>query len=196
MTKAAPKRTAGKRQARKKKAAVTEATTSDSGRAKRQQQKKRHPPDPCVSFVEACRQRFDFLVAEHGFAPPIATSYARECSVLYRRDDRSLYLHGDIGYQPSVILALVNTTLSMGFHEIVSACDGPRWNRRPSTDPSLFSTDQLGAWLDFYRDYFVDHLNTFLGGTIATPLGDHLEGLPDGLRAIVQAVLAQRTAAH
>ena len=114
-------------------------------------------------FVERTRERFDFLVGEHGYAEPQVSVVPPECVVEYAKDGGHVQIGTEYGGVPYVSVRFAGWE-PFGLHEYMEELDPAYAAERPKAQGNVLSDEQMAAALDHEATYLRRHAGAVLGG--------------------------------
>jgi len=114
-------------------------------------------------FVERTRERFDFLVREHGYAEPQVSVVPPECVVEYPKDGGHVQIGTEYGGVPYVSARFAGWE-PFGLHEYMEELDPAYAAERPKAHGNVLSGEEMAAALDHEAAYLRRHAGAVLGG--------------------------------
>jgi len=113
------------------------------------------PPDNV--WPQLVRERFSFLVREHGYAAPVATVYPRCFNSGFAREPLNVSVASE-HYEPPVIYVTRREPFaSLSVFEVIALLEPAYADERPRTPRSGISNDEFAAWLDYYASFAERH---------------------------------------
>jgi len=113
-------------------------------------------------FIEGCKERFSFLVGEHGFEEPKVLVAPPDCLVTYTKGESFVRIATEYGGKPFIAVK-VDGHEPFGLHVIIDELEPAYAEKAPSAERDLLREDELAAFLDYDAAFVRAHIGELLG---------------------------------
>ena len=112
-------------------------------------------------FLDAARDRFAFLVRDHGYAEPVVEVVPPDSVVTFTRGDSFVRISIEYGGPPSVVVKAWEGE-PYGLHVIIAELEPGYAKQKPVHAGAILTDDELRALVDYYGRFLEQHASTVL----------------------------------
>lgn len=154
------------------------ATTKKPATAKKAASKKAAPKKPVAKakresvadswakgyqgFTDAARERFAFLVRDHGYAEPVVRVVPPDAVVTFTRGDSFVRISSEYAGAPWVVVKAWEGE-PYGLHVIIAELDPDYAKQEPVPAGTILTHDEHRAGVDYYARFLEQRASTVLG---------------------------------
>jgi hypothetical protein len=112
-------------------------------------------------FIDAVRERFMFLVRDHGFADPVVDVAPPDAVVTFTKGDEFVRISSEYGGAPWVVVKAWEGA-PFGLHVILAELDPTCADRKPVPAGSALTDDEIRALVDYWAELLEAHASAVL----------------------------------
>jgi hypothetical protein len=150
-----------KKPATAKKAVAKKAVAKKPAKAKRQSVADSWA-EGYRGFTDAARERFAFLVRDHGYAEPVVRVVPPSALVTFTKGDSFVRIAIEYGSAPWVVMKAWEGE-PYGLHVIIAELDPDYAKQKPVPAGSTLTDDELRALIAYYATFLEQHASAVLG---------------------------------
>ena len=123
-------------------------------------------------FTDAARERFAFLVRDHGYAEPVVRVVPPSALVTFTKGDSFVRIATEYGSAPWVVMKAWEGE-PYGLHVIIAELDPAYAEQKPAPAGSTLTEGELRALVAYYATFLEQHVSRVLGADPALVVRFH-----------------------